>query len=101
MNIGGTTTVGSYPDGVSPYGALDMMGNVWEWVNDWYDENYYSSSPQQNPTGPLAGDYHVLRGGSWYYNVSYSRSARRTYGTDHYRLIFFGFRCVATSVPIE
>jgi formylglycine-generating enzyme required for sulfatase activity len=60
-----TTAVGSYPAGASPYGALDMAGNVWEWVNNWYSGTYYSQSPASNPTGPASGDYRVLRGVSW------------------------------------
>ncbi|MGF3501312.1 MAG: formylglycine-generating enzyme family protein, partial [Candidatus Bathyarchaeia archaeon] len=47
-----TAPVGSYPGGASPYGALDMAGNVWEWVADWYDRTYYASSPGSNPAGP-------------------------------------------------
>jgi eukaryotic-like serine/threonine-protein kinase len=68
-NQGDTAEVGSYPAGASPYGALDMAGNVWEWVNDWYDENYYESSPSENPQGPSSGDDRGLRGGSWYGGV--------------------------------
>jgi formylglycine-generating enzyme required for sulfatase activity len=64
--VGDTAQVGSYPLGASPYGALDMAGNVWEWVNDWYDSGYYSVSPYSNPQGPDSGIYRVLRGGSWY-----------------------------------
>ncbi|MDR3575748.1 MAG: SUMF1/EgtB/PvdO family nonheme iron enzyme [Anaerolineaceae bacterium] len=60
-----TTRVGSYPKGASPYGALDMAGNVWEWVQDWYSETYYQDSPTNNPTGPLSAPYRGLRGGSW------------------------------------
>ncbi len=65
---GDTTRVGSYTAGASPFGALDMAGNVWEWVNDLYDSDYYQSSPETNPTGPLEipGSYlRVLRGGSF------------------------------------
>lgn len=57
--------VGSYPNGASPYGALDMAGNVWEWVADWYDAAYYQNSPSSNPLGPASGTYRVSRGSSW------------------------------------
>ncbi len=72
-----TSPVGAYPSGASPYGALDMAGNVWEWVNDWYGETYYSESPLQNPQGPSSGSYRVLRGGSWYSSEDVLRSAIR------------------------
>jgi formylglycine-generating enzyme required for sulfatase activity len=60
-----TADVGSFPQGASPYGVLDMAGNAWEWVNDWFDPTYYQSSPQRNPKGPETGEYRVLRGGAW------------------------------------
>ena len=58
--------VGYYPQGASPYGVLDMAGNVWEWVSDWFSSGYYNQSPSSNPQGPASGDTHGLRGGSWY-----------------------------------
>jgi formylglycine-generating enzyme required for sulfatase activity len=91
--VGDTTPVGKYPTGASPYGALDMAGNVWEWVNDWYDSDYYSQSPGSNPQGPATGASRVLRGGSWY-NVDNSvRSAFRS-GVPGDWNGNGGFRCV-------
>lgn len=72
------SSVGSFPSGVSPYGVYDMAGNVWEWCNDWYGENYYGSSPSSNPTGPSSGIDRVLRGGSWWDNAESCRSAFRS-----------------------
>ena len=63
--VGDTYAVGSFPAGASQYGDLDMAGNVWEWVNDWYGSSYYSTSPYATPPGPLTGTYRLLRGGSW------------------------------------
>lgn len=62
---GATTPVGSYPEGASPYQALDMAGNVEEWVADWYTDNYYANSPAENPPGPDKGIFRVVRGGSF------------------------------------
>ncbi|MCU0285786.1 MAG: SUMF1/EgtB/PvdO family nonheme iron enzyme [Acidobacteria bacterium] len=64
--LGRTSPVGIFPDGKSPYGCLDMAGNVWEWCADWYEENYYKGSPARNPQGPAGGSNRVLRGGSWF-----------------------------------
>ena len=57
--------VGSYPMGASPYGVHDLAGNVYEWVADWYQADYYKASPLRNPKGPNSGDFRVLRSGSW------------------------------------
>ena len=88
-----TAPVGSYPAGVSPYGALDMAGNVWEWTADRYDEGYYADSPAQNPGGPESGQYCVLRGGSWNHDQSGMRTAYRLEGSPIDRVDNFGYRC--------
>lgn len=93
-NINDTSEVGSYPEGASPYGVMDMAGNVWEWVNDWYGENYYSVSPDTNPQGPATGTHRVLRGGAWGNVGDFVRSAYRLNGDPNRRLNNFGFRCV-------
>lgn len=92
--VGGTSPVGSYTAGASPYGALNMAGNVWEWIADWYDNDYYQSSPNRNPPGPTSGDSKVLRGGSWNYSDGYIRALGRSYGDSVGHSSRIGFRCV-------
>lgn len=65
LSIRDTTKVGQYPNGKSPYGVFDMAGNVWEWVADFYDENYYGNAPTQNPKGPTSGSRRSFRGGGF------------------------------------
>ena len=89
--------VGSKPAGASPYGALDMAGNVGEWVADWYAADTYAHSPQQNPTGPDTGEYRVLRGGSWFNEREYARWAYRSHFYPDTRNITTGFRCCVSS----
>ena len=91
-----TAPVGSYEAGKSPYGAYDMAGNVWEWVADWYDADYYSKSPERNPQGPNSGLYRVLRGGSGFSNLSYARCASRAWYDPGIRSPNSGFRCAAS-----
>ena len=91
--LGDTSAVGAYPAGASPFGALDMAGNVQEWVNDWYDASYYASSPASNPQGPSSGAFRVLRGGSWFDFGNVLRSADRSSDVPNDTLRFIGFRC--------
>ena len=88
-----TAPVGSYPGGASLYGALDMAGNVWEWVADWYDEKYYASSPRNNPTGPSSGQYRVVRGGAWSNSGNIVRAANRIRNSPLSANDYVGFRC--------
>jgi len=96
--IGDTTEVGSYEDGVNPYGLYDMAGNVLEWVSDWYDSTYYAFSSSSNPTGPVSGSYRVLRGGAWGSSYSFVRSASRYWDGPSYTSSDVGFRC-SRSIP--
>ncbi len=91
--------VGSKPAGASPYGALDMAGNVWEWVADWYDPAYYASSSAQNPGGPEAGETRVLRGGAWEYDWKHARAANRRHNGPAASLHEYGFRCALAVAP--
>jgi formylglycine-generating enzyme required for sulfatase activity len=94
--VGDTSPVGSFPAGASPYGVLDLAGNVWEWTNDWWQADYYSLSPENNPTGPTTGAYRVMRGGAWSHGWNTLRSAHRSGGTPDLRNSPIGFRCAAT-----
>jgi len=90
-----TDPVGSHPAGISPYGLLDMGGNVWEWCSDWYDKDYYTVSPYRDPQGPATGIAHVVRGGSWDSRPTVLSCSCRSFGQAGYREGDFGFRCVA------
>jgi len=90
-----TMAVGSKPKGASPYGVMDMSGNVWEWVGDWFDTGYYAASPPKDPVGPAKGTYRVLRGGSW--GMSYENFLRASARWGKEPAADFGtigFRCV-------
>jgi formylglycine-generating enzyme required for sulfatase activity len=90
--------VGDYPTGASPYGVMDMAGNVWEWVNDWYQSDYYSVSPPSNPPGPASGTYKVLRGGSFVNPSEIVLAAYRdTDKPNFWGGYTKGFRCVGVA----
>jgi formylglycine-generating enzyme required for sulfatase activity len=86
--------VGSFPEGASPYGALDMAGNVWEWVFDYFSTGFYQIAPYDNPKGPLSGSRRVIRGGSWGNPLSGLRTVARTSIPPSDGLDTIGFRCV-------
>jgi formylglycine-generating enzyme required for sulfatase activity len=96
--VGGTSKVGYYEGGKSPYGVYDMAGNVWEWVADWYSEAYYQTSLSSNPTGPDFGLSRVLRGGSWNRGEYEIRASERNKFKPDYYNFDIGFRC-ASSLP--
>ena len=93
--LGDTSQVGSYPTGASPYGVMDMSGNVWEWVNDWYQANYYTWSPRRNPPGPARGSEKVGRGGGWSWYDYAARTAVRGLAYPESSSEYMGLRCAA------
>ncbi len=105
-----TTRVGSFPLGASPYGAMDMSGNVFEWVTDYFSQTYYRRSPYSNPVNTAQGPelLFVIRGGSYRDNIQYLRTSHRHFGhwgpskpnedVPYYRSSRLGFRC-ARSLP--
>ena len=88
-----TLPVGSFPAGASPYGLLDMAGNAAEWVQDWYNPNYYKDAPLSDPLGPEQGAIKGMRGGSWLKPAVSLRATDRDWGTMDSRPSGTGFRC--------
>lgn len=102
--VGDTTVVGKYKSGKSIYGIYDLMGNVAEFTADWFDENYYSISPNINPLGPSIGEYKVVRGGSFYQfdrgNTTYAREIESVnLSGDLFVNYHIGIRCVKNLTP--
>ncbi len=91
---GGTTPVGAFPNGASPWGALDMAGNVWEWCEDVDDPSFYTNGPPMNPCNTAAGERRVMRGGAWMFGAKSLRTYERTSFEPHSRFASGGFRCV-------
>lgn len=92
IGFGGTIVVGSFPEGASPIGLLDLAGNVFEWCADWYAADYYATSPPANPRGPATGTQRVIRGGAWISLPDALRASARAKYPPASRSILVGFR---------
>jgi len=92
FNWPGSATSYQTTSGVNSYGLYDAAGNVFEWCNDWYDSDYYDSSPGVNPQGPTSGTSRVIRGGGWISGEDGCRASYRYFNGPTYRLNDFGFR---------
>jgi formylglycine-generating enzyme required for sulfatase activity len=94
VGFAGTRPVGEFKAGASPFGLLDMAGNVFEWCADWYDPDYYARSPRENPTGPPSGTQRVIRGGAWISLPDACHAAARGRYPPGSRSLLIGFRVV-------
>lgn len=96
--IGGTAPVGSYPEGASYYSVMDLAGNVWEWVADWYDQDYYDTPDlPPDPQGPASGSQRVMRGGNYGFGAEEARTSHRTAGSMEASGVGLGFRCIVNA----
>jgi len=86
-------SVDKYDNALSPYGLYQMVGNVAEWVADWYDKDYYKSAPEKNPKGPVKGTQRAFRGGGWIDSTPTVRAAQRNGSDPDTRMNWLGFRC--------
>jgi iron(II)-dependent oxidoreductase len=92
-------SVNKYENAVSPYGVFNIVGNVAEWVADWYDPNYYKTGPDRNPKGPADGISKAFRGGGWVDSTPSVRAAQRNGTAPTEKMNWLGFRCARDAAP--
>lgn len=97
IGFGHTLPVGSAPQGASPFGVQDLAGNVFEWCADWYDPGYYTTSPREDPPGPVRGTQRVIRGGSWISLPDALSAAARGKYPPQSRSVLLGIRVARSS----
>ncbi len=97
----GPLPVGSFPSGKSPYGVMDMAGNVAEWANDYYHPAYYARSPDRDPRGPKRGSRRVVRGGNWRDSADKIRTVHRWSGVPSGKHGGVGFRCALSGGAVR
>lgn len=92
-------SVDKYENAVSPYGVHQQIGNVAEWVADWYDVDYYKAAPDRNPKGPEQGKHRAFRGASWIDSSTTARAAQRNGADPNTKMNWLGFRCARSLQP--
>jgi iron(II)-dependent oxidoreductase len=92
-------SVDKYENAVSPYGIHQQIGNVAEWVADWYDVDYYKAAPDRNPKGPEHGKHRAFRGASWIDSSTTARAAQRNGADPNTKMNWLGFRCARSLQP--
>ncbi len=97
--IGHTTPVGSYPQSASPFGVIEMCGNIWEWVEGFWNPEYFEEMPERNPKGPARGEMNVLRGGTWSTHPLNCRTFSRCPALKGCLWGYCGFRCASGLDP--
>ena len=97
----GTVPVSKYTGSASPWGAVQMAGNVFHWVKDWYGKEYYRTSEVRDPMGPYEGTYRVVRGGSWFSREADLRTTMRGPLPPGAKYNYLGFRCVMYASDVK
>ena len=101
LSLTSTAPVNCCLEGASPYGAVNMAGNVWEWCEDTYQPGFYKDAPAKNPVNRAKGDQKILRGGAFQLDAAFMRTWHRYWLSDVDRISDIGFRTVVSGVPLD